>query len=218
MHQTTITFPDLRLSSRDGHKLRGYFSKLFGKQSDLWHNHQEDGRPIYRYPLIQYKVVRRKPMLVGLGEGATLLIRHFLEVQALDIDGLHLPIHNKEVKSKEIMIGVRGLEHRYGFENPWFALNQDNYQRFRKMTPSEQKESLCKVLTGHILAFFKGIGHWEEQEIKTEPIELESINAKFKNQPMMMFKGSFISNAQLPDFIGLGKSVSRGYGTIREES
>ncbi len=216
MHQTTITFPDLRLSARDGHKLRGYFSHLFGRQSDLWHNHELDGKPIYRYPLIQYKVVNRQPMLVGVGQGAPLLIKHFLEVQTIDIDGLTLPVHSKEVKSREMRIGVDAVTHRYRFENPWFALNQDNYQRFRQQSEGQQREHLCRVLTGHILALFKGVDHWEEEQIHIGQLALEAVRAQFKNQPMMMFKGYFDCNVQLPDLIGLGKSVSRGYGTIRE--
>ncbi|MDZ7899258.1 MAG: CRISPR-associated endonuclease Cas6 [Arcicella sp.] len=31
---------------------------------------------------------------------------------------------------------------------------------------------------------------------------------------MMAFGGTFMTNALLPDYIGLGKSVSRGFGSI----
>jgi len=36
----------------------------------------------------------------------------------------------------------------------------------------------------------------------------------FKNQEMLTFQGKFVTNAVLPDYVGLGKSVSRGFGTI----
>jgi hypothetical protein len=215
MHQTTITFPELRLSPRDGHKLRGYFSQLFGEQSDLWHNHNEEGKPIYRYPLIQYKVVRRQPMLIGLGEGAPLLIQHFMAVSEIDIDGLRLPVHSKQAKSRVVNIGVDGQLHRYQFENPWFALNQEHFVSYQKLSAREQEEKLRSILVGHILAFFKGVDHWEEQSIMTTLLEIKPVAAKFKNRSMMMFKGGFVSNVLLPDYIGLGKSVSRGFGSIR---
>jgi hypothetical protein len=32
---------------------------------------------------------------------------------------------------------------------------------------------------------------------------------------MKGFKGTFAVNFELPDYIGLGKSVSRGFGTIK---
>jgi len=31
---------------------------------------------------------------------------------------------------------------------------------------------------------------------------------------MLTFGGGFVCNVQLPDYIGLGKSVARGFGTI----
>lgn len=216
MHQTTIHFPDLRLSPRDGHKLRGYFSRLFGAESDLWHNHQSDGRPIYRYPLIQYKVVGRQPMLTGVGDGAQLLIQHFLEVKELEIDGLRLPVHSKQVKSGEVEVGVNGSLHRYTFANPWFALNQENYRVYQNMPKGERKPLLQRLLTGHILAFLKGVGHWEEKRVMVELLDLKPVQSKFKDQPMLMFKGGFVTNAQLPDYIGLGKSVARGFGAIHQ--
>ncbi|MEQ8702791.1 MAG: CRISPR-associated endonuclease Cas6 [Phaeodactylibacter sp.] len=214
MHQTTIHFPDLRLSPRDGHKLRGYFSRLFGAASDLWHNHESDGRPIYRYPLIQYKVVDRQPMLIGVGAGAQLLVEHFLEVRELEIDGLRLPVHSKQVKSRKVEVGVNGNLHRYRFANPWFAFNQHNYQEYQDKPVQERQPFLERLLTGHILAFYKGVEHWEEEKILVNLLEVHPLMAKFKNQPMLMFRGQFVTNARLPEYIGLGKSVSRGFGTV----
>ncbi len=215
MHQTTITFPDLRLSPRDGHKLRGYFSRQFGEVSDLWHNHRADGRPIYRYPLVQYKVIGGKPTVTGLGEGAQLLIQHFLKVERLDLGGLELPVHSKQVKSGEVELGVKGALHRYRFANPWFALNQENFRRYKALPERERKGMLQRLLTGHILAFFKGVGYWEEERVMVELLELQAVQAKFKEQPMVMFKGGFVTNARLPEYIGLGKSVARGFGAVK---
>lgn len=214
MHQTTITFPDHPLSPRDGHKLRGYFSQLFGAESDLWHNHRADGKPIYRYPLIQYKVIGRQPMLTGLGEGAQLLTQHFLDVKELHIDGLRIPLHSKQIKSHKADIGVNGELHTYRFANPWFALNQENYQRYQNATPDARQQLLQRLLAAHILAFYKGINHWEKQQIMVSIVQLQPLTTQFKNQPMLMFKGQFVTNAQLPEYIGLGKSVARGFGSI----
>lgn len=215
MHHTLLHFPETRLTARDAHKLRGYFSALFGQRSDLWHNHRADGRPIYRYPLIQYKVVDGRPLLVGLGEGAQLLVQHFLEVRELDIDGLRLPVHSKQVRSSEQAVGADGALHRYQFESPWFALNQRNYPEYEQAAPAQRTALLQRLLTGHILAFFKGVGHWEEQQIMVLTEQLRPLTVRFKDQPMQMFRGSFVANVRLPDHIGLGKSVARGYGTVQ---
>ena len=37
---------------------------------------------------------------------------------------------------------------------------------------------------------------------------------QFKNNAMLAFEGGFVTNAILPELVGLGKSVARGFGTI----
>ncbi|MCO6490718.1 MAG: hypothetical protein J5I98_20040 [Phaeodactylibacter sp.] len=216
MHQTTIRFPDLRLSRRDGHKLRGYFAEQFGEQSDLWHNHRADGRAIYRYPLIQYKVIGGQPMVIGLGEGAGLLIGHFMEVRELRLDERTYTIHAKQIESRDVPVGVNGQLHTYEFCSPWFALSQDNYRRYQEAEAPDRPALLQQLLAGHILALFKGIGHWEEQHVMVAPPVLRPVSANFKNRKMLMFMGSFSANVHLPDYAGLGKSVARGFGAIKK--
>lgn len=218
MQQVTIKFPDLRLSQRDGHKIRGYFSQLFGQESDLWHNHQSDGKPIYRYPLIQYKVIGGIPMLVGFNQGADILIGHFLQLNTLEIEGHQWPIHSKQVERKAIKIGVNGQLYQYEFMAPWFALNQANFQKYRDCNAAQRTVLLKRLLIGNVITFFKGMDYQEEKEIQLIPSDLQPLIAKFKNQQMTMFKGRFVCNTVLPDFGGLGKSVARGFGTIKRIS
>ena len=80
---THLTFPDLRLAVRDAHKLRGYFGRVFQEYSPLLHNHLENGGVRYGYPLVQYKVIDGIPMLLGINEGATLLLDLFLRIKVI---------------------------------------------------------------------------------------------------------------------------------------
>jgi hypothetical protein len=57
---------------RDGSKLRGFFAKKYSCE-ELMHNHGENGH-IYRYPLVQYKVIDGIPTLIGLGQGSNLIL------------------------------------------------------------------------------------------------------------------------------------------------
>ena len=84
--QTTIHFPDIKLKTRDAHKLRGYFGKLFKAHSPLLHNHFEDGSLRYAYPLVQYKIINNIAVLVGFNEGADLLVELFLKIKQLNIE------------------------------------------------------------------------------------------------------------------------------------
>jgi hypothetical protein len=33
---------------------------------------------------------------------------------------------------------------------------------------------------------------------------------------MMVFEGEFVANVSLPDYVGIGKSVSRGFGVLKK--
>jgi hypothetical protein len=45
---------------------------------------------------------------------------------------------------------------------------------------------------------------------------LKETSIKFKGEDVIGFFGIFQVNFYLPDYIGLGKSVSRGFGTVRK--
>lgn len=214
MQQTLLKFPNLKLQQRDGHKLRGYFSKLFGQESDLFHNHQPDGKFIYRYPRIQYKVVDGQPMLVGLGEGAQLLVDRFLRVKEIEMDNQVFPLQQKNLKSEEVPLRMMNSLQAYKFINPWLALNQKNHKEYLQLDRQQQQDKLKGILVANMISFFKSVDFHADSDIMVH-LELTPPRVtKFKNQPILAFYGSFVCNVHLPDYIGLGKSVSRGYGTI----
>jgi len=210
---TTLNFPEIRLHQRDGHKLRGYFARQFGEESDLFHNHEKDGRAIYRYPRIQFKVVSGSPVVVGIAEGAQMLVQRFLDIKELDIEGETYTLHHKHLQSGEVEVGVRNALYEYQFVTPWMALNQENYKQWLNMDERKRQDKLERILKGNILSFFSALDYFEQQQIMLH-IHMEAVPTTFKNQRMTAFKGKFVTNVQLPDYIGLGKSVSRGYGTV----
>lgn len=218
IQKVTIQFPGISLQTRDAHKLRGYFGNLFKEHSPLLHNHFETGELRYKYPLVQYKVLNEMPTLVALQEGAKLLVQLFLKIRELKIDESIYPVSSKNIESELITIGHSDQLHEYRFKTIWMGLNQDNHLKFISMNSQEDKNRLLdKILTGNILSFFKGL------EIFLEPNQrllvksrLEEKRTQFKNKDMMAFSGSFVVNAHLPSNIGLGKAVSRGFGTIEK--
>lgn len=213
LHQTIIKFPEIVLKTRDAHKLRGYFGNFFKEHSPLLHNHFEDGSLRYAYPLVQYKVIGHTPYLVGLAEGAKLLIELFLKIKQIDLEGEHYPILSKNITNKIFELNDTNEFFEYRFITLWMALNENNYRKYIKNSQEEKGKLLRTILTGNILSFYKGIGYWTKQEILLKT-RLEERKTKFKDQSMIAFNGSFFCNAILPDYIGLGKAVSRGFGTI----
>ncbi len=215
--QTTQTkFPDISLHPHYGHKLRGYFGNLFKEKSPLLHNHYETGKLRYSYPLVQYKIIDSVPLLLGINEGAELLIELFLKIRELKLEEKTFPIYSKNISNKITEIGASDNLIEYKFKTMWMGLNQNNFNKYINLLPGKEKqEFLNKVLIGNILSFYKGLNFRIEEKIYTKVKVEEKISA-FKNRKMTVFAGSFLTNATLPDCIGLGKAVSRGFGTIKK--
>lgn len=215
IQQVIVRFPEVELEPRDAHKLRGYFGDLFREHSPLLHNHYEDGSYRQAYPLVQYKVLDRVPTLVALNEGAELLTQLFLKVKELNINGESYSINTKEIQAKKATIGYSETMHHYKFATYWMGLNAENYRSYKNCLPKEQRVLLEKAVIGNVLGFFK------HMQLMLEPnqrlfcsADLVQHQTKFKDQKMLAFSGNFSVNAQLPSYIGLGKSSSRGFGTI----
>lgn len=216
---TKIAFPELQLQTRDAHKLRGYFGNLFKEYSPLLHNHYDTGEYRYSYPLVQYKVLQGVPTLIALEEGADLLSKLFLKIKELELDGQKYAINNKNIENVNKDTGYCDALHEYHFATLWMGLNQDNFRKYRNAGKKEQETMLSKILVGNVLSFFKSIGlRLSDNQRLMAKTELTEKETRFKDQKMIAFTGKFVINAKLPEGIGLGKGVSRGFGTITQQN
>ena len=193
-----------------GSKLRGYFANRF--EEVLFHNHDKNGNFRYAYPLIQYKIINNKPILIGINKGSDLLVENFLDINEINLVGkvYENPDAKLKVKNKEVKVDKKF--HRYEFSSPWMALNQKNYKKYLKTDNKE--EFLKRKLIGNLLSFAKGIDWWVEKDIQIDKLNLRETKVNYKNRKMIAFKGVFHTNMKLPSNIGLGKSVSKGFGNI----
>lgn len=222
---TTITFPEITLRVRDAHKLRGYFGELFREHSPLLHNHFEETGgegPKYRYayPLVQYKVLQKTPTLVGLGEGAQLLVELFLRIRELNIEGEVIPVLSKHIEHRQCTIGISDDLHTYRFETLWLGLNQKNHQAYQKAGQEQRGIILKNTAVANILTFVEAFGIRLNRDVPEQRVMLklqttEPVVTRFKNVEFTAFGGSFTTNVLLPDYVGLGKQAARGFGSIR---
>lgn len=211
----SITFPEIRLRVRDAHKLRGYFGNLFRERSPLLHQHYGEGETPLRYPLVQYKVIDKTPTLVGFGEGARLLTELFLEMQELVIDDDIFPIRHKNITAHQAQIGLSNQLIFYKFKTLWMPLNQTNYQLYKDYEPAQQHDQLKGIAISNILAIYKTFGlRLAPDERIQVALKLHAKETAFKNTNMLAFDGTMVTNAMLPPYIGIGKSVARGFGVL----
>ena len=80
---------------------------------------------------------------------------------------------------------------------------------------TEQSRLLERVLIGNILSLSKAIGLEVTVRLRAEPCLLPSGLEELKpGLQLLGFSGSFRVNFALPQGWGLGKSSSRGFGTV----
>ena len=213
--QTIIQFPDIEMQTRDAHKLRGYFGNLFKDHSPILHNHYQDGSARYAYPLVQYKVVGKMPLLVGFQEGAELLVSLFLKIREIKIEGQYYPVLAKNIQQKQYDLNVNQQLFNYRFKTLWMALNQENHRKYQQLDENSKTQFLNRQLQNNILSFYKGLSFRTTERI----MAVTRVNEKqtlFKEQAMLAFDGEFTTNAFLPEMAGIGKAVSRGFGTVTQ--
>jgi hypothetical protein len=103
----------------------------------------------------------------------------------------------------------------YEFITPWIALSQNNYQRYLESKREQRRELLRRTLIGNILSASKGLDYVVLDDIRLEIGRLRRQKCMIKGTPFIGFLGLFMVNFTIPDFMGLEKSFSMGFGTVR---
>ncbi|AKB25590.1 hypothetical protein MSMTP_2121 [Methanosarcina sp. MTP4] len=209
----TLTLVPDRKVGTNASKLRGFFATRFNEYI-LLHQHNCD-KVIYMYPLVQYKILNGIPLVFGINEGVEVLQEIYNKYDKIKLDESTYEIMEKKVSFKEQEFGLSDKFHTYSFETPWFALNQENFtDRYKKMDLYEQKELLQRTLVGNILSMSKSLGYTVPGQIKCETNVQPGVG-KMKGVQIATFRGEFMVNFLIPDYFGIGKSVSRGFGTVK---
>lgn len=190
---------------------RKEFVRAFAAEP-LVNAHKQSGGFLYRVPLVQFKSIYERLVIVGVGAGAEFLS----ELADKDMpEPLGDMLNRSELELREHTFQIGEQKKTYRFIIPWAALNSDNYKIYKESDKEAKRELLEKTLTGNILSFFKSIGFNADSRIETEIIESATTRrVTVKGVTHNTFELNFATNADLPDFIGLGRFTSRGFGTI----
>jgi hypothetical protein len=216
MKKSTLLLNNINLRPPQIHKFRGFVGNAF-KDYDLIHNHDEKGKPIYRYPLIQFKLIDKKPAIIAITDSAVKIFAEiFMKLDKIIIEGTLIPVFEKDLKVEEVEFGYSDDIFMYEFASPWIGLNQKNFIKYNEAGNDERTQILKRAMTGNILSMSKHLDCWlsQDQKIKINH-KLKEIKVNLKGKSMTAFNGIFKANFCLPDYLGLGKSVSRGFGMVR---
>ena len=201
-------------------QLRGFIGKKFEDNVELHHHFsskKENPKLLYKYPTIQYKIHDSKAIILGIGENAISVLRKVimsLEELKLNDNTYILREINARYADADFGLLSNGKTNRYRFISPWLALNEKNYEKFKGASLTERRSLLTSILIGNLLSISKNLGYEVPDTIQVE-IELHPLKVYYKTVPLMGFKGLFESNFVIPDYMGVGKAVSHGFGTVK---
>lgn len=158
-----------------------------------------------------------KPLVIGINEGAEILQRIYLELSHVRLGPREYQITEKTIIIRTDDVVVTQELKSFSFLTPWLALNEKNYEKYQKFGSREKrKELLQSILVGNLLSMSKGLGYTVSEAIRAEIKNFKEVRTKLKDIPMIGFLGTFSVNFEIPDYWGIGKSVSRGFGTVKK--
>lgn len=217
VHERSLLMATLRLNIAPLHPLplaahvRGALAQMY-PDLDLLHQHGENGL-IYRSPRVLYCVDDDGPVITAVEEGAEVLIKVRMLKQSMRMGQTDRMVIDTTLKVSQAILGQSAEHVRYRFRRPWLALNQDNHRRYESFSDAERTEFLNRQLCNNCLALAKSFGVRIDLRLTAEST-LRPVNTKHKGMPMLGFVGEFALPFQIPEGMGLGKSVAKGFGTI----
>ena len=204
------------LRQSESARLRGFFGETFCDEI-LFHHHLPDGSFLYQYPRVQFKILNKTALVLGFAEGSELLGKLWLKVDEARLGSEDLPVLESTLTRRTELLGETTDPVEYHFLTPWLALNQDNDHRYTAAHSRQERADLLEAtMIGNCLSLAKAFGHQVGIRLKAECYGLRQVNAALKGVPMRGFVGTFRMNFFLPDKVGIGRSVSRGFGTVEK--
>lgn len=237
---TPITLLTTNLPMHPGNlrKLRGavvehalLLSSVFnqaGINTDLFHNHdesqwkfigqKEEKDEIFRYPLIQYKVRKKRAAVLGLGAGAKALqLWRALTDEDIRMAGKFHYLGNSQLQMMNWRPSLNDQLSTYRL-NKWLPFSPKNYERWQNTPKLKDKaELLDKVLWGHLHHMLEGLEFSLDRErlqLYTRTIDMQTYKTCFGVKKLAL-DITFNTNLSLPEDIGLGQGITIGFGKVQ---
>ena len=223
MRLLNITF-DTPIQPWEVPAFRGAVAKKVGYDHDLFHNHNninglDTHEYHHRYPLIQYKQHRGMPMMLCLEEGVEAL-HHLFEQPDMSIDmaGSRRTLRVAKLDVREHRFEGSSEARHYHLRD-WLALNEENYAAYRKASGLiAQIAILEKILQNQLVALCYAFGHAPPDSLQVQ-VQIQDIHNRqwvsYKDVKVWCFSLEFSVCLDLPNYLGIGKGASTGWGVLR---
>lgn len=194
------------------------YTKRFSEAINLRNsasNSPEKNHHAYFYPRLQYKVVRNSPMIASINEGCDLLWDLYEKFSNSNGDRTDWQITERRLIDKKAAFGLINEYNKYRFLTPWLSLPEEEFKNYLTADGISREKILVNVLENQIKSMADSLGYQMDGILRAKMI----IKPNYIFQREIHYAGmlgSFIANFEIPNFLGVGKSVSRGFGTIKQ--
>ncbi len=223
----------LPITASEIRQWRGAFIQMAGWQDDVFHNHANETRTDengnnkvvkthqkyhYRYPMVQYRVHRGKAAVFATGQGLEALQKVLAQADwNLNWQGEKRTLYIEDIKMYQCVPAMLTAPKLYKIYR-YMPFNDKNYDRWKNCAGLRERIDLLEhLLTQHIVAYCKSL-EWfpEERVVVTLQDMVKTRTVPYHEAKLKAFDLQFTTNILLPDFIGIGKGVSQGYGEMSE--
>jgi len=171
-------------------------------------------RDKFLYPRIQVKILDEQIHFVAISEGVSPIKDVLSNLDELDFGNITFKISDTEIEEKEDYFKPISKLISYRFVTPWIALNQATGNRYRSLKNEEKASYLNNLLGQNIVFMSREMGLELESNIFMK-VKLPSFSPKTVDENNWgAFDGEFETNFVLPNYLGIGNGITRGYGTI----
>jgi len=194
-------------------ELRSFFYKKLTEYTIL-HKDSAAGF-IHRYHVVQCKQIKSMLIVIGISQGADLLqeISGGEEEFRIGENTCIISGRDKEIRNEAFSISDK--IHTYEFLTPWLALNQQNAKKFYDLKGKPERDAFMqKILAGNLNTLAKSLDYDLPAPLTGES-RVRFKRERIHQENVMVFIGTFSTNLRIPDYLGIGQSVSLGFGTIR---
>jgi len=163
---------------------------------------------------VQYKTIRGKLFVIGINEYANVVLQKISGIHEIVLPNTKAAVSSVEITS--IKETPTNKICQYEFLTPWIGLNTENYAKFKNIDDQFKKRFLEDILIGNILSMLKGVGIRIDYQIYINLKKYKEVPVRVHEHQFSGFFAQFVSNITLPKYIGIGKSVSKGFGVLEK--
>ena len=138
---------------------RGAVISSLGEKANLFfHNHMEDDKFRYSYPLIQYKRLGGKAAIVCVEDGVDLIGQYLTEASGmLNIGNRQVKCDTQRVQPARILVQTWESTFSYHISR-WLPLNSKNYRLYQTLEGVVERVSFLEnILKANLLSMLKGL-------------------------------------------------------------